>query len=69
MKITTILYIHKKIHFGKNLGVAHRVSEDVVEKSLKKSQKIGFLALFPRIFKTTSKTVTYMMPYLALHYW
>ena len=69
MKLTTILYIHKNIYLGKNLGVAHRVPEDVVEEPLKKSQKIGFLALFPRIFKTTSKTVTYMMPYLALHYW
>ena len=69
MKHSTILYLHKIFHLAKNLGVAHRVSEDMVEKPLKKSQKIVFLGSFPRIFETTSKAVTYMMPYLALHDW
>ena len=44
MKLTTIMYLHETFHSAKNWGVSHRVWEGVNRKSLKKSQKISFLA-------------------------
>ena len=46
IKLTTISYLHIVSHFhlAKDLGVTHRAWEGVVEKPLKKSHKIGFLA-------------------------
>ena len=46
MKRTMIVYLHEAFHLTKDLGVAHKVWEGMVEKPLKKSQKIGFLAPF-----------------------
>ena len=46
MKLTMVVYLHEAFHLTKDLGVTHKVWEGVVEKPLKKSQKIGFLASF-----------------------
>ena len=69
MKLTTIVYLHDAFHLAKDLGVAYRVWEGVIEKPFQKTPKIDFLASFPRIFKNTSKTVKYMMLCNALHHW
>ena len=44
MKLTTIMYLHETFHLTKDLAVAHRAWKGVVEKPLKKSPKIVFLA-------------------------
>ena len=46
MKLTTVVYLHETFHLTKDSGVAHRAWEGVAKKPLRKSQKIGFLALF-----------------------
>ena len=69
MKLITIVYLYETFHLTKDLGVTHRAWEGVAEKLLKKSKKIGFLAPFLRIFRTISKTVTYVILCLTLHHW
>ena len=44
IKLTTIMYLHKTFDFAKNWSATHRVQEALIEKPLKKSQKISFLA-------------------------
>ena len=69
MKLTTIVYLHETFHLTKDLGVTHRKWQGVVEKLFKKYQKIVFLAPFLRIFRSISKTITYVIHGLALHHW
>ena len=61
MKLITKMYLHKNFCFTKNQGVSHRASESVAKKPLKKSQKIGFLAVFLKIFTTIYKRVLNMI--------
>ena len=43
MKLGTIVYLHETFHFSEDFGVIHREWQGVVEKSLTKAPKIGFL--------------------------
>ena len=64
MKLTTTMYLHETFHLAKNWDGTHRVYEGVNEKLENES----FALIFTN-FLTTSKTVTYVMHYLALHHW
>ena len=69
MKLDTIVYLHETFHFTKDLGVTLREWQGVAKKPLKKAKKIGFLAPFLGIFRTISKTLTYVILCIALHHW
>ena len=69
MKLGMIVYLHETFHLTKGLGLTQRVLEGVTKKPPKKTPKLGFLAPFLGIFRTTSKTVTYVILCLALHHW
>ena len=43
MKLTTIMYLHKKFNLAEDWSVTHRAQESVNQKPLKASQKINFL--------------------------
>ena len=45
--------------------IGHKRTEDLLELATNSA----FCAKFLGIFKTTSKTITYVIHYLALHYW
>ena len=44
MKITMIIFLHKRFNVAEDWGVTHRVYEGVNQKPLKMSQKMNFLA-------------------------
>ena len=46
MKLITSMYHHKNFNLAEDWGVTRRVLESVIEKPLKMSQKISFLAQF-----------------------
>ena len=51
MKLTTTVYLHETLHLAKNWGFTPGEWEGLVEKLLKKSQNIGFLAYFVDFMK------------------
>ena len=44
MKLTMIMYLHKRFNVAEDWGVNHGAQEGVNQKPLKMSQKINFLA-------------------------
>ena len=69
MKLIMSIYLHKKLNLAEDWGVTHRVSEGVKQKSLKLSQKNGFLTQFQVFCKNKIKTITCLMHYVTLHHW
>ena len=69
MKLGAIEYLQETFHLTKNLGVTLTGWQGVAKEPLKRAKKIGFFAPFLGIFRTISKTITYVILCFALRHW
>ena len=63
MKLTTIIYRHETFYLAKNCGVTHGAW-----KTSEREPENQFFGLISWNFRTVSKTIIYVMRYIALHY-